>query len=153
MTLDQFTQLLDRHGSGRAHWPASLRAGAEALLAASPEAAALLRQAERVEAVMRAHDPGRELGQDAVIRLSNSVLSQLPPTGARRRPRWQAALERLGTALGAGREWGPRLAVSMAAAAMLGMVTGGLLPTSDARPMSATELLAMTTTYLPLDAR
>lgn len=153
MTLNQFTELLDRCGSRREQWPASLRADAEHLLAVSPEAAAALTQAERMEAFMRAHDPGREVSQETIVRLSNSVLARLPTMGARRRPWWRAALDHLGTALGAGREWGPRLAVSVAAAAMLGLVTGGLLPTRDAQPMSAVELLSMTNTYLPLDLR
>lgn len=153
MTLDRFTELLDRYGSQREQWPAPERAAAEHLLATSPEAATTLAHVKRIEALMQAHDPGREVGQDALVRLSNSVLAKLPPMGMRRRPWWQAALDHLGTALGAGREWGPRLAVSVAAAAMLGMVTGGLLPTGEAQPMSAAELLAMTHTYLPLDAR
>ena len=47
----------------------------------------------------------------------------------------------------------PRLAASVAGAAMLGLVAGGLLPTGTTQEMSAVELLAMTNAYTPLDAR
>lgn len=153
MTLDQFTDLLDRFGSRPDQWPAPERTAAEQLLAASAETAARLRQAQRVDSLMHRFDPGGVIDQAAVIGLSNSVLARLPPMGARRHPWWRAALDHLGTALGAGREWGPRLAVSVAAAAILGLVTGGLLPTGDTQELSAVELLAMSNTYLPLDLR
>lgn len=153
MTLNQFTALLDRHGSRQDQWPAPERAAAEHLLATSPQAAAELAEAERTERFMRAFDPGKQVGQDALVRLSNSVFAKLPPQRVQRHPWWRVALDHLGTALGAGREWGPRVAVSVAAAAMLGLVTGGLLPTGDSQTSSAVELLAMSNNYSPLDAR
>ncbi|MGE5517210.1 MAG: hypothetical protein ACM31D_15505 [Bacteroidota bacterium] len=153
MTFDQFTAMLDRYGSQRDQWPAAERAAAERLVATMPQAAAALAEATRIDRLMRAFDPGREVGEDAVIRLSNLVLANLPPQQVRRHPWWRAALDHFGTALGAGREWGPRVAVSIAAAAILGVVTGDLLPTDDPQISSAVEMLAMSNTYLPLDAR
>lgn len=153
MTLDQFDALLDRHGALPEQWPAEERAAARQLLAASPAAAARLAEAERIERFMRSFDPGKEIGHDALLRLSNSVFAQLPAQRVQRRPWWRAALDHLGAALGAGQEWGPRVAVSVAAAAVLGLVTGGLLPTGESQTSSAVELLAMSNTYSPLDAR
>lgn len=153
MTLDQFTALLDRHGGRQDQWPAAERAAAERLLAVSPEAAAALAEAQRIERFMRAFDPGGQVGQDALIRLSNSVLARIPAERVRRHPWWRAALDHLGTALGAGREWGPRVAVSVVAAAVLGVVAGGFLPAKETQVSSAVEMLAMSTTYSPLDAR
>lgn len=154
MTLDQFTALLDRHGCRRDQWPEAECVAALALIDREPAAAALLAQAERVETAMRAFDPGRMVDQAAVTRLSNSVLAQIPRTPARRRPHWRIALDHLGTALGVGREWGPRLAASVAVAAMLGLVTGGFLPTGTTQQsVSAVELLAMSNAYSSLDVR
>lgn len=153
MTLDQFTALLDRHGSRRDQWPEHQRAAALSLVARDTAAAAALAETERLDAVMARFDPARQIGPDALVRLQNSVLAQIPARRPSRRPLWRAALDHLGTALGAGREWGPRLAASVAGAAMLGLVAGGLLPTGTTQEMSAVELLAMTNAYTPLDAR
>lgn len=153
MTLDQFDALLDRHGARPEQWPGEARDAARQLLASSPAAAARLAEAERIERLMRGFDPGKEVGHDALLRLSNSVFARLPAKPVRRRPWWWAALDHLGTALGAGQEWGPRVAVSVAAAAILGLVTGGLLPTGESQTSSAVELLAMSNPYSPLDAR
>lgn len=153
MTFDQFTAMLDRYGSQQHQWPAAERAAAERLVATTPQAAAALAEAARIERFMHRFDPGRQVGKDAVICLSNLVLANLPPQQVRRHPWWRAALDHLGTALGADREWGPRVAVSIAAAAILGVVTGGLLPTGDSQVSSAVEMLAMSNNYLPLDAR
>lgn len=153
MTLDQFGALLDRHGAQPEQWPAEERDSARRLLASSPAAAARLAQAERIERLMRDFDPGKEVGQDALLRLSNSVFAGLRDKPVRRRPWWRAAFDHLGSALGAGQEWGPRVAVSVATAAILGLVTGGLLPTGESQTSSAVELLAMSKPYSPLDAR
>lgn len=153
MTLDQFTALLDRHGSRRDQWPEDQRAAALALLARDPAAALALADMERMDAMMARFDPARQIGPDAMVRLQNSVLSRIPAQHPARRPLWRAALDHLGTALGVGREWGPRLAMSVTGAAMLGLVAGGLLPTATTQQMSAVELLAMTNAYTPLDAR
>lgn len=153
MTLDQFDALLDRHGARPEQWPAEERDDARQLLASSPVAAARLAEAERVERFLHSFDPGKEVGQDALLRLSNSVFAKLPAKPVRHHPWWRAALDHLGMALGAGQEWGPRVAVSVAAAAILGLVTGGLLPTGETQTSSAAELLAMSNTYSPLDAR
>lgn len=153
MTLDQFNALLDRHGALPEQWPAEEREAARRLLASSAAAADRLAEAERIERFMRSFDPGKEVGQDALRRLSNSVFAKLPAKPVQRRPWWRAALDHLGTVLGAGQEWGPRVAVSVAAAAILGLVTGGLLPTGESQTSSAVELLAMSNPYSPLDAR
>lgn len=155
MTLDQFAALLDRFGGRQQDWPEADRADAEHLLAISDEAVALLAAELRTETLMRRGDPAHAVGADAVIRLSNAVFARLPPKQVRRRPWLRAALEAVGLALGAGREWGPRFATSVAAAAVLGIITGGLLPAGQQQQqqVSAASLLAMSTTYLPMDAR
>lgn len=52
LTLEGFRDLLDRHGGDLAHWPAGEVASAIALIEASPEARALLDQAQRLDATL-----------------------------------------------------------------------------------------------------
>jgi ferric-dicitrate binding protein FerR (iron transport regulator) len=55
MTLEEFEDALDRYGADLAGWPEALRAEAERLVASSPEAERLYRQAERLD---RLFSPG-----------------------------------------------------------------------------------------------
>ena len=52
LTLEGFRDLLDRHGGDLAHWPAGQVAAALALLECSPEARALLDQAQDLDAAL-----------------------------------------------------------------------------------------------------
>jgi hypothetical protein len=49
MTIDEFTRGLDRYGGNLGHWPADIRAGAEALIAENRTAADLGRVAVRLD--------------------------------------------------------------------------------------------------------
>lgn len=151
MTLEQFADMLDRLGAKPSGWPMPERDAAQALLAASPEAAALLAEAQAIEDFVRANDPAAGISDADVTRLSNAVLSRIPAQPPSRQPGWRAALEALGQALGAGREWGPRFAYSTAAAAVLGLLAGGFIPASQVQPTSAVDLLSMSHTYLALN--
>lgn len=152
MTLDQFLAGIDRWGADLAQWPEDERMGAAVLLETSPEARAARLAEVNLEAIIRLSDPANAIGQDAVRRVINSVMAQLPePTQARHS--WGAALwEWLGLA-GIGREWLPRLAVSMATAAVLGVVVGNSLGAAQVQQLSPIEALAMANTYIPLDVR
>jgi hypothetical protein len=54
MTIEEFETLLLAHGASPARWPAERRGAAEALLARDAAARALLREAERLDAVVAA---------------------------------------------------------------------------------------------------
>lgn len=152
MILSQFMDALDRYGSVLDLWPAAERSAARALLANSPEAVSELAAAQRVEAFIRDNDPAAALGPDAVVRLTNVVLARLP---ARPQPRvspWRGILVRIGLS-GPRLEWAPRFAMSMAVAALLGVAAGDRLVDSTTQRVSASELLAMSNSYLPLDLR
>jgi hypothetical protein len=154
MILSQFMDALDCYGSALEQWPDSERRAAEALLAISPEAVAELAAARRVEAFVRDNDPAATLGPDAVVRLTNTVLARLPAQ-ARAQQRvspWRDLLGRLGLS-GPRLEWAPRFAMSMAVAAVLGVAAGDHLLNSTTQQVSASELLAMSNSYLPLDLR
>ena len=50
--LAAFEAMLDRHGGDQARWPSELRERAEGLLASSPEAQAVLRDAKQLDAAL-----------------------------------------------------------------------------------------------------
>lgn len=54
LSLEGFRDLLDRHGGDMAQWPASQTASAISLLDASPDARALLAQAQQLDASLAA---------------------------------------------------------------------------------------------------
>ena len=58
MTLEQFTALLDHFGGDAASWPLAQRAPAKALCAECPAAAALWRDAQRLDALLDAEAAG-----------------------------------------------------------------------------------------------
>lgn len=153
MRQEQFIDLLDRFGSRQEDWPDTERTAANALLKRSPKAQEAWEQARDIEAFMRRGDPGRMVDTTATTRLFASVLGQLPPMELRRHSAWRMTLDWLGLAMGAGREWGPRFAVSALVAAMLGFVAGGLLPAYQTEQVSTTDLFAMSNTYLTVTTR
>lgn len=151
MTLDQFIGGLNRWGAALAQWPEHERAEAMTLLEASAEARDAMAEAVRVEAFVRAHDPGRAVDRDAVVRMVNSVMAHLPAAPPPRS--WWAALQDWSGLGGSGREWAPRFAISMAVAMVLGLLVGDRLPYNDSQNLSPMEALAMSTAYNPLDLR
>ncbi len=147
MTLEEFSAALDRFGAGIAGWPETEREAAMSLLAQSAQAQALLVGATRLEAFVQAHDPARAIGPDALARVMNGVMANLPRQ--RQRPtlaQWLGLPE-------LSREWLPRFAVSMAAAALLGVIVGGRLPINTIERLSPIEALAEANSYQPLDLR
>lgn len=146
MTLDEFSATLDRRGAGIAGWPEAERKAAMALLARSTEAQVLLVGATRLEAFVQANDPANAVGRDALVRVMNGVMANVPKAPPPRRlslAQW----------LGLPGEWLPRFAVSMAAAALLGVVVGGRLPVNTVEQLSPIEALAEAGSYQPLDLR
>lgn len=152
MTLNQFADALDRWGSALAHWPERDRDAAFALLEVSLEAQDMMAEAVRLEALVLAYDPAQAIGQDALVRMMNSVMARLPAAAPPRRSWWAALQDQLGLH-GATREWAPRFAMSMAVAVVLGLLVGDRLPYNDSQQLSPMETLAMSNTYVPLDLR
>lgn len=152
MTLNQFSAALDRLGCALDRWPSAERQAAERLLATSAEAMRLLAQAALVETFVCDHDPAKAIGPDALVRLTNSVMARMPARPAPRRAWLRQLMDGIRLGGGTAREWAPRFAISMAAAAMLGLVAGNLLPSPDEQ-LSTVDLLALSNTYLPLDVR
>lgn len=109
MDLARLTEILDAYGADPRRWPAAERAGAEALIAGSTEAAALSRDVAALDTLLdlsAAPSPSPEL--------LARVLAGREPSG------WLAALWPFGPA------WQPVSA--MVAAAVLGIVIGGAAP-------------------------
>lgn len=152
MTLSQFSAGLDRWGAGLAHWPECERRAATSLLESSAEAQAMIIAAVRLEAFIRVHDPAQAVGDDALLRVMNSVMAGLPKGAPARRCGLAGLREWLGSMDG-GREWLPRLAMSVATAAVLGLVVGDHLVVNGGQQVSPIEALAVSNTYMPLELR
>ena len=73
MTLDEFTRIIDLHGSESAHWPKSLRGECESFLANNVEARMLLNQQWQVDESMA------KLEVPSFPGLETRVLNQLLP--------------------------------------------------------------------------
>jgi hypothetical protein len=150
MTLSQFNAALDRWGADLARWPESERDAANALLTHSAEAGAVLAGALQLDAFMRTNDPARAMGNDALVRVMNSVMANLPKAAPARRRKLAAFREWLGMP-DMGGEWLPRFAVSMTAAVVLGLVVSDHLAVNTVQYLSPIEALANSNSYLPMD--
>lgn len=109
MDLARLAEILDAYGADPSRWPVSERAAVEALIAGSPEAAAMREDAAALDMLMEisaAPAPSPEL----MVR----VLADNEPSG------WLSALWPFGPV------WQP--ASAMAAAAVLGIVIGAAAP-------------------------
>jgi hypothetical protein len=73
MTLDEFTRIIDLHGSEPAHWPKSLRGECESFVANNVEASMLLNQQWQVDESMA------KLEVPSFPGLETRVLNQLLP--------------------------------------------------------------------------
>lgn len=157
MTLSQFSAGLDRWGAGLARWPECDRRAATSLLERSAEAQAMMIAAVRLDAFIRVHDPAQAVGDDALPRVMNSVMASLPKVAPARRSwlgrSWLAGLGEWLGSMDGGREWLPRFAMSMATAAVLGLVVGDHLVVNGGQQVSPIEALAMSNTYMPLELR
>ncbi|MGO4126774.1 hypothetical protein AB4Z01_20395 [Inquilinus sp. YAF38] len=110
MTLDRFLDLLDGHGPVIDRWPASDQDGAEALLSASAEARSAMADARAVAAV---------LNDLRVAPPSAAILGRILDAAPRPR-RWIAEIL----------SWRP--AVAFAAALVVGVYLGAMVPTVQA---------------------
>jgi anti-sigma factor RsiW len=123
MSLARFETLLEAYGGQPARWPAAERAAAEALLASNPTARALHARAAELDALL-----DKLSAPQPSPALRARILAQAP------RPARPRLLSRLAQAmLPAGPVpygWRPAGA-ALAAALVLGMLTGGLQDVSD----------------------
>lgn len=77
ITLEEFSDLLDRLGDGLADWPVDQRLPAESLLAQSSEARLLLSQAVALGESLRAASPKAPPGLvDRILTASGAPVSQ-----------------------------------------------------------------------------
>ncbi len=167
MTPEQFQHTLDRLGCALDGWPDAERIPAQALLDASPEARRHLDQARMVQRIMTAHDPARSISGDALQRVQAAVMLRLPPQNIRLQPPsaaphaapypvngWIGKIRRnLAQALHMNPTtliWAPRLAMSVALAAGLGVMVGDLVPETTAH-LAPLQMLTSTTSPLPMD--
>jgi hypothetical protein len=79
MSLAQFADLVDRHGPDPEAWPRSRRPGAEALLAASAQARALLARAGKLDALLVGHREKEGSDRQAAGRVLARLAAPLPP--------------------------------------------------------------------------
>lgn len=117
LELQRFKELLDAHGAKLELWPDSLRQSAHRLLKASGEATEALRQAERLHELLE---------QAPSIEPSQKLMSAVTALPARYPHRGF-------------REWWPfqsvfRPALGLAMAAVLGLVTGGIILPEEGTP-------------------
>jgi hypothetical protein len=84
ITLEEFSDLLDRLGDVLADWPADYRTSAESLLAQSDEARRLLAEAAEIGDVLRTSQPKAPPGLvDRILATSGAPLS---PSDRLKRP-------------------------------------------------------------------
>lgn len=86
MTNEQFEFELGRHGADLARWPADLRGEAEALVARSPEAAALRRDALALDRLLAAGEPGAGVPPDVQAMIGRIVVLPQEPAPSMQRP-------------------------------------------------------------------
>ena len=134
MNIERFEILLDAYGAEPARWPAAERSSAEAFAHATPEAAALVAAARRLDqALDRVPAAAPELDAVAVAAQASAALQRRAP-----RPR--------GGGFGFGLAW-PNFA-GLGAAMAVGFIVGwtGIVSSldtasaiADAAPISTTE--------------
>ena len=119
MSLTQFADLLDRHGAAVDDWPARSRESAEALIASSAQARALLARATKLDALVTDFCHHDTSDQQAARRVLARLTAPLPP----QRPAfWSRLLPPALLEFDFAPAW-PRFA-TLFAIAMLGFVIG-----------------------------
>ena len=148
MTHDQFENALDRYGNDIDSWPPTLRDIARGLLAESPRAVAMWRQASQIEAVLRAHDPGLRVPPEQVRRVLDAVMTRIDHQERRPRPLYLRLLDALQIQVGSV-NWAPRLAASVVIGLGVGLMAGsaGLMEGAVVTPF---DLLSLSDPYLLL---
>lgn len=144
MTPEQFEDALDRYGNDIDAWPSMSGDAARRLMASSSRAAAMWRQATRIEAFMRAHDPGLWIPPEQVLRVSNAVMARIGRQKPYPRPLYLRMLDAFQFQVGTV-NWVPRLAASMMIGLMVGLVVGasGLVSGEGMTPF---DLIALSDT-------
>lgn len=167
MKLEQFSALVDAYGSRPEHWPRALRGEAGRLLGSSPQAAALLARAERLDRLVVDWATGTEaeIGDAEVERVVDAVMARLPAQaglsaatgaspGALSSRRWLGVIEWGLASLSIGREWAPRFALSLVVAVGLGLVVGSVVADRTQASYTSVQMLTMArSSYSPLDPR
>jgi hypothetical protein len=150
LTLTRFKALTDSYGAAPDRWPESVRADAEALLRASPEARQLLAEARALDEAIDAASEGENAvswppGEEAaaLARLRAGVAAHVARAAGR-----QTAAHRLrwlrGWVLPVAQWSSSARRVAMAAAGGVIIAVGLLLGSMDvARPPSQVDVLAM----------
>jgi len=106
LTLKRFATLAASYGADLDRWPEDIRGEANELLAASPEARALLEQARTLDTALVGNAVW-QLGEQeaALVRLRIGVASRIADTAGLKpaqRPSWRLDLRWLGMAAGSG---------------------------------------------------
>lgn len=121
MNSERFQIFLDRHGADPARWPPSERAAADRFVSRDPEAAALLRAAQRLDTALARHvrsvTADAAAFETALARVRTRLAAPLPP---QREPFWRLPLVLLDWKLAPA--W-PRMA-ALACCAVLGFMVG-----------------------------
>ncbi len=101
MTLDRFEDLAGLYGPDPAAWPAAERGGAQAFMAANPDAARrALAQANALNAML---ESAREAAPDAA--LYEAVMSSAPRAALPAAPRWSAMAAAAALVVGISTGW------------------------------------------------
>ena len=119
LSVARFADLLDRHGAALENWPARSRISAEALVASSAQARALLARAAKLDALVTDFCRPDASDQQAARRILAGLAAPLPP----QRPAfWSRLLPPALLEFDFAPAW-PRFA-TLLAIAMLGFVVG-----------------------------
>ncbi len=137
MDLEQFNELLDQHGPTIDTWPAALREDAQALLAASPEAADALADAQTLANLLTAMPAAPAPGHLAAKIVASAADVDDP---------WQRLLDWLGARL-----WRPVLAAGLPLAVGFAVGMTQIAPNEEDAYLAADlGLMAFSAQYLEL---
>lgn len=141
MKLAAFEAMLGTYGAAMRRWPPDRRAAAQALLAHSPQARDMLREAALLDAALDAADPAPVIDDARLGSIVAGALAALPagaPAPARRSFRPFAALERQHWSRGMPAAWAR--ASGLAACTAAGILVGLVSPLPDQTGSEGTKV-------------